>query len=265
MTKKLFAIDVDGTLQNSEHQVSEENAQAVRAACTKGHHIVLTTGKQYSAIEQHVTRLGLVDPQITAGGAVITNPSDNKDIFRLGIPQALASEVVSVADEIGITTIAFRDNQTFTREINHDIDYMLTYGDPYPSLMQNLEASFETLPLQIMCIAYQNDELYENAFNIFYNRFHTRLGVRKSSPYYIEFTHPNVSKGNTLTWLAKHLNMPLASVVAIGDSFNDLSMFKIAGMSIAMGNSPEAVKEAASRVVEDNDAHGVAKILQELI
>lgn len=265
MSYKLFAIDVDGTLQNSAHKLPEENARAIQKTLASGYHVVLATGKQYSAIASHVEGLDLKDPHITAGGAVITAPPNQEEIYRRGIAYDLARDVVKSADELGITVIAFRDGQTFTREHNPDIDHMLTYGDPYPTFMEDITASFEPLPLQLMCIAYQKEDLYEKAFAHFSQQFATLLGVRKSSPYYIEFTHLEVSKGSALRWLAGHLNIELEEVVAIGDSYNDLSMFEVAGLSVAMGNSPPPVQAAAKIVTDTNDRAGVAKILYELM
>ena len=265
MKYQLLAIDVDGTLENSAHELSERNAKAVKAAIVAGLHVVLTTGKQYVAIQRHIDSLDLQSPQITAGGAVITDPVQKTDIYRMGIPANLASDVVKLADELGITAIVFRDGQTFTREINKDIEYMLTYGDPYPTLMDDVTASFDPLPLQLMCIAYQDDALYEHAFEAFVAEFGDTLGVRKSSPYYVEFTHKDVSKGTALQWLCNHLSIPLANTVALGDSFNDLSMFEVAGLSIAMGQSPLAVRDAADEVAASNDEDGVAETIQRIL
>lgn len=265
MTYRLIAIDVDGTLQNSDHVVSERTTEAVRQAISRGLQIVLATGKQHSTILHHIERMGLSSPQITAGGAIITNPHDGKEIYRQDIPIDIATAILRRADALGITAIAFRDGQTFTRQLNRDIEYMLTYGDPYPTFLEDVSHSFDPPPVQIMCIAYQNDALYESAFQAFVADFAGVVGVRKSSPYYIEFTGLNVSKGTALRWLTDHLKIRLSDVVAIGDSYNDLSMFEVAGLSVAMANAPAQVRQAADRIALTNNADGVAVFIEQLL
>ncbi|PJF43666.1 MAG: hypothetical protein CUN55_07910 [Phototrophicales bacterium] len=265
MNYRLFAIDVDGTLQNSQHQLTDTTADAIRHAVSKGVHIVLTTGKQYVTIQPHIDLLGLKSPQITAGGAIITDPKSSEDIYRKDIPPDLAQQILSRAHELGITAIIFRDGQTFTREMNADIEYMLTYDDPYPTFLEDITLALEPAPVQIMCIAYQNDTLYESAYQVFLTEFGDVVEVRKSSPYYIEFTALGVSKGTALKWLTEYLGISLDHVVAIGDSYNDLSMFDIVGLSVAMANAPEAVRKTADIVTLSHDEDGVAHIIQELL
>lgn len=265
MSNRLIAIDVDGTLQNSSHEMSDGNANALREAVTSGIEVVLCTGKQHSTIVHHINRVGLTSPQITAGGAIITDPQTNTEIYRKDIPPDIAVRILEHADRLGITTISFRDGQTFTRIRNTDIEHMLTYGDPFPTFMDDVSQSFDPPPVQIMCIAYGNDALYEQAYAEFTEAFSEIVGVRKSSPYYIEFTGLNVSKGTALTWLARRLNVQLDNVTAIGDSFNDLSMFEVAGTSVAVANAPASVREAADVIVPSNDDDGVAHIIHELL
>lgn len=74
----------------------------------------------------------------------------------------------------------------------------------------------------------------------------------------------NASKGNALKTLAKYINVPLSNTIAIGNDFNDLSMFKVAGQSVAVANASEDVKAAASIIVEDNNSDGVAIFLEKL-
>ncbi len=265
MSYRLFAIDVDGTLQTSAHALSERNAQAVQQAIAAGIHVVLATGKQHSTITHLVQQMKLQSPQITAGGAIITDPQTNIEIYRKDIPITIAGQILAQADTLGVTAIAFRDGQTFTRQLNRDIEYMLTYGDPYPTFMDDVSASFTPPPIQIMCIAYQNDTLYEQAFQTFVAEFGAVVEVRKSSPYYIEFTGLGVSKGTALYWLAQHLALDVADIVAIGDSYNDLSMFEMAGLAVAMGNAPEAVRAAADHITASNNEDGVAQIIEKIL
>jgi len=86
-----------------------------------------------------------------------------------------------------------------------------------------------------------------------------------SAPTYLEITRSGINKGEALKILATYLAIPLEHILVIGDSHNDISMFDIAGIAVAMGNAPEEVKAAANLVAPSNDEDGVAWVLRELV
>jgi hypothetical protein len=84
-------------------------------------------------------------------------------------------------------------------------------------------------------------------------------------PTALDVSRPGVTKGAALRKLADHFRIPLSRVVAIGDQNNDLTMFEVAGLSVAMGNAPPEVKAAADVIAPSNDEGGVAWSLRELV
>lgn len=262
---KLVALDVDGTLQNSRHELTQRNAAAVHAALAQGVHVVLATGKQYFSIEAIVERLGLTSPQITTGGAVITDPRTKRLLHEQRLERHTAQQVVHMAKEEQATLVLVRDDMTITPSVNRDVEYMLTYGDPYPLLVDDLATALDPSPMQMTLIYYQQDERYEHAYQHYKATFDGALAVNKSSPYYLELTHPSVSKGKALAQLAQQLGITPEQVMAVGDSFNDLSMFAYAGLAIAMGQSKPAVQQAAHAITASNDEDGVAQAIERYV
>lgn len=260
---KLVALDVDGTLLNPQHQLSPRNAAALRALVAKGVHVVLSTGKMYVGIEGLVAELGLSSPQITSGGAVITE--NGQLIQEWTVPKALAVEVIEMCEAMGLTAVVLRDGKTYAAAINADTDYMETYSDPHPIVVQPLTDGLEPEPTQIYMIAYRQDARFNEAVGIFEQKFGKQLSVKRSSPYYLEFIHPNASKGTALQFLSQRLQIDPTEMLAIGDSFNDLSMFATVGHSVAMGHSPAQVQAAATEVTATNGEDGVALALERLI
>ena len=263
MTYQLVAIDVDGTLENPDHIITPRTAQALEAAQAAGVHIVLATGKMYIGITAYVERFGLNSPQITSGGAVITQ--NGQTIYQQRIPRLLAERVIHLAQELGVTLVLLRDDQTFAAAINRDTDYMETYGDPHPIVVPNLLDALDPPPTQIYAIPYLQDALFSGSWKLFQHALGDYLGIRKSSPYYIEFVHPAVSKGAALQQLSTMLDIQPDAMLAIGDSYNDLSMFEYAGYAVAMGHSAAEVQAAADWVTQSNAEDGVALALERLI
>lgn len=86
-----------------------------------------------------------------------------------------------------------------------------------------------------------------------------------SHEYNFELTNNNASKGNSLEYLADYLGISLNDITAIGDNYNDISMFKKAGISVAMGNAEDDIKNICSHVSLSNDLNGVAHFIHELM
>ncbi|MBA4308294.1 MAG: hydrolase Cof [Sphingopyxis sp.] len=89
--------------------------------------------------------------------------------------------------------------------------------------------------------------------------------VCRSQPYYLDITAPSANKGDGLGTLASAAGVPLANIAVIGDQRNDLPMFARAGLSVAMGQGPASVRDAAHRVTQSNEQDGVAHAIDEII
>ncbi len=89
--------------------------------------------------------------------------------------------------------------------------------------------------------------------------------AKRSQTYYLDVTHRDADKGNAVRILAARLGVPLAEVAVLGDMANDLPMFDVAGLSIAMGNASVEVQARATAVTGANDADGWAQAIDRLI
>jgi Cof subfamily protein (haloacid dehalogenase superfamily) len=262
---RLLALDVDGTLLNSHHELTPATAQAVMDMQAQGWQIVLATGRQFSAIQPFVDQLSLTAPQITSHGAQITDPQTHEILMLQGIPEAAGRRALQIGAEMGVTMIIAGHGKTYTRQYNRDIEYLLTYGDPEPELLEDLAQALQPPPTHLIALAYQQDDLYAAAYEHFSRELDGQLNVYRTSPYYVEFLHPQASKGHALRSVCQHLHVPQQQVIAVGDSFNDVSMFAQAGLGVAMGNSHPDVQRQADRVIGGHDADGLAEFLRELL
>jgi len=99
----------------------------------------------------------------------------------------------------------------------------------------------------------------------FQRDFGRRLYVTRTQIEYIEFMNPYVSKGPALKALAMQMEVSMNLVVAFGDGYNDESMMRVAGFSIAMGNSVNEIKACADYTTDTNDRDGVAQAVERLL
>jgi Cof subfamily protein (haloacid dehalogenase superfamily) len=95
--------------------------------------------------------------------------------------------------------------------------------------------------------------------------FSGRVNVHTSVPKQLEFVHASASKGMALEKISKHLGIPCKAMIAIGDGYNDLSMLKYAGFSVAMGNAPDDIKAVCSHVTLPNNEDGASVFIEDFI
>ena len=82
---------------------------------------------------------------------------------------------------------------------------------------------------------------------------------------FIEITSPDADKGRALSWLAQSMGIRHEQVMAIGDSNNDVSMLKMAGVGVAVANAVDSAKQAAEHVTASNNEHGVGKAIRDFV
>ena len=95
--------------------------------------------------------------------------------------------------------------------------------------------------------------------------FNGKLYVAQSSFDIVELLHPEVSKGNALSLIAKDLAINPEEIIAFGDNHNDIGMLRLAGLGVAMGNAHEEVKAAADYVTLSNAEDGVAVVVEDMV
>jgi Cof subfamily protein (haloacid dehalogenase superfamily) len=260
---RLLALDLDGTLLNGALRLSDTNAEAVRAAMERGVQVVLATARFYGIALRTASRLDVQTPLICSNGALVKRPNGD-ELLHLDLDLDLAREVTTLGDERGwdmFTTIG-------------DVTYMQMRPGVIP----------ERLPGGLKVADRQSDHIQEapptcvlvfgeDAVNEISERFlptyEGRAGFSinrpTNSPHYVILTHPYANKAHALEAVLKDLAVPPEETIAIGDSESDIGMFRLAGLGIAMRNSPDEVKREALHVAPSNDEDGVAWAIQKFL
>jgi len=260
---ELVAVDLDGTLLASNHKPSEGTQEAIERASTRGIRTVLVTGRNRAGLLHVMNQMGLKQPYICSGGGYIADPETDEVIARFLMSRESAEKVVEIVREEN-AAVFFEAHLTIYAEASLEIvksvgpldelDYVLTEDilHDYPGPPQKI-VIVDDDPRVLSAI---EDKILAKGIPVF---------LSYSSPRYLELTQAGVSKGTALIQLAKYLRIPLHRVAAIGDENNDLSMFEVAGVAIAMGNATAEVKHAADIIAPNNDDDGVAWALGQLL
>jgi Cof subfamily protein (haloacid dehalogenase superfamily) len=262
---KLVAIDVDGTLLNSEHEMTPRIEKALRAAAEQGVMVVFATGKTRNAVVPHLTKLGIDAPGIYNQGLIAVD-ADGKPIHSQTLEPRIARQVITMAEDRGFSVLAYAGSRILSKTRNRHIeDILAQYHEVIPEVVGALQNILIDTPIQkllavgdphaIKGLRWQLSALVGG---------HGRL-VQAAVPEMLEILPPNGSKGAALKVVCKHFKIAPEQVVAIGDAENDIEMIQFAGVGVAMGNADQKTKDAANHVVASNDEDGVAEALERFV
>lgn len=261
----LIAIDMDGTLLNSQNAIPQENVESIRAAQKEGIHVVISTGRMYDSAKETLDEAGLSCPIVCLNGSqiydyeakILHNDSMDKEIF---------AKALALCEAENKTFIVSTNEGSFTKCRDTLYDEFFTdkkTGKPYKLTatlrkIRNYTSieDFNELNVYKILFLSKNDEVI--------NRIRLKLMqeegllITSSHSNNVEINAANVSKGAALLKIAPFLGVDLNESMAIGDSFNDVSMFNRVGFSVAMGNAKEELKNQCTFVTKTNDEAGVA-------
>lgn len=256
------AIDVDGTLLDSHHQVSNETAAVLKQALEAGLQIILASSRAPRAMWPILAATGLTEPCtfVASQGAFVGQYSASGQLHGLRqhmIPLTDAHHIVRLAMSLGIPTNWFSGERWLVSEIDSHVrrESDIVGFDPLLSHLFTETAGPDKL--MFMTGAEDQPKLAELAA-LLPDTVHAQI----SNPTYLEITRMGVDKATAVQTLCHGMGIEAEQVVAFGDGPNDLGLFAYAGTSIAPANARPEVLGAATFQTESNDNHGVAQALK---
>jgi Cof subfamily protein (haloacid dehalogenase superfamily) len=262
---RLVAVDLDGTLLNSSHKLSQATIEAVAHTRAAGVEVVLASSRGVGCMRAIVRQLQLFDPAefISAQGA-LTGSLDEEGVLRVSdasrIPLATAHQVVALAECAGLSVGWYCGFDWFVPRMDELVEREAAAVGRRPVIRNPADIRREPEKLLLMSSPDRRYELEPIAETL-----PDGLTSQSSLPNYLEVTRSGVDKGTALARICRVRGIDADDVVAIGDGPNDLALFDFAGISIAMANAPESVRTRASMVTYSNDDDGVAAALEILI
>lgn len=268
-TIKIIAIDIDGTLVNSDKQVTSRVKQAIKAAKAQQIKVVVCTGRPLTGVKSLLQELELDaqdDQYVICFGGAATYSTSGELIDERPISYDDYIDLEALARKLRVHFHAVSENRLYTadRDIGDYTRYeadLVSMGISYrtPEEMRNIKLikSMYVDDPKVLDTAIAHQDLFEP--------LKQRMTLTKSAPFYYETNAKDVSKGHALQVLCEKLGLTADNVMAIGDEANDLSMIEFAGCGVAMDNAIPAVKAAADEVTTDNDHDGVAVTIEKLL
>lgn len=267
MNKKILVLDIDGTLVNSEKEITPKTFDALMQIQEMGHIVVLASGRPYPGMKNFVEKLKLEQYGgyvICFNGAKAIDCKTNEVMVQNVIPKEFAKTIYEYAkrEDIGMVTYdgdkviaatRIDDYLQYEARLNfmilHKVNDFLSYVDyDVPKFLLTAE------PDKAKRCESELKELLAPDLNVF-----------RSEPYFIEITSDSVDKAKTLDELIKKIGMKREDSICCGDGFNDLTMVQYAEVGVAMDNAQQIVKDNADYITASCDDDGIAQVIQKFI
>ena len=264
----MVAIDMDGTLLNSQNKVSDRTRQAIEKATEQGIHIVIATGRILKSALYYSESLDLRNPIVACNGAIIVDES-RQVIYERTLDREKVVDIIEIAKTEEVYC-HFYDKTSFYSNIrSEEILKFYNEGSTAAGIGVNIFKDTEEImgmkDLDVYKFIFIDDDVEK--LQGLRKQLDDLGNINTSSSWKnnIEAMGLNVSKGQALKELCERLNVRPEEVIAIGDSENDLSMLEFAGLGVAMGNGDEYIKQYSDHITDSNDEDGVAKVIEEFI
>lgn len=261
---KVIISDLDGTLLNQHHVISDYTRSVFQELHQQNYLIVVATGRHHLDAIPLVERLGVPLYLVTSNGARIHSP-EKELLFSINMDSQTVKSILDLDIDPDITTVLFKEEvwqtnihneklNSFSKEVTYHRE-LVNFGE-----LEDFEAIkiFFTHENQEKLIAVR-DLILEHHPDSFNHAF--------SLPICLEFMDKAVDKSHAIAKILEKENLDFSHAVSFGDGFNDELMLVTTGKGLIMGNAPESLKNKLSHleVIATNHEDGVAKYLSDLL
>lgn len=263
MKYKLIALDLDGTLKNSQNKITPKTKEALIQVQKLGVKIVLASGRPTPGLRHEVAELELEKYEgytLSFNGARIVNAKTKETVFEQTLTIEEAKKGYDRAKEYGLACITYQDDILITEDIDDEYVYAEAYlNDIQKKKVDSFKDSLKDPIHKVLLTG--KPEYVGTIEEEFKQPFQGSLSIYRSAPFFIEIMAKGIDKAASLDRLAKSLGIKQEEVMAFGDGYNDLSMIEYAGCGVAMANAVEGVKERANIITLSHDEDGIAYTL----
>lgn len=267
MEEKVLVLDIDGTLTNSDKEITPATKLGIKNVLERGHKVILASGRPTPGMRRYEEELELEKYEgflLSFNGGRIINCRTGEVVYQRVLPLMIIPGLYAFARE-------------------HKCGLITYFGDQIISAFEpdeyvELEARINGMPIKIVdnfrdyvdfeinkCLLTappKQAEVYEKELA---QKYGDILSVYRSEPFFIEIMPQNVDKATSLEQMLSTIGMTRENAICCGDGYNDISMIRYAGVGVAMGNAQEKVKEAADYITATNDEDGLVEVIENFI
>lgn len=261
----LIALDMDGTLLNSQRTISPRTMQALERISAQGVEVVLSTGRCRGELAPYLDILPEMNYYIMESGACVYDAKNKKTVYSAPLTEKEVAYIMEVIDDAEVTYQFFLDNESYLSIEPEELAYyhMDKNADIYNAtaiFKKDLIEEYKKnpSPVEKVNLYFHDEKERERVWNVLEK---SDFAIASSLASILEISSPKANKGIGLTALCNYLKLDIEKVIAVGDSDNDIDLLKTAGIPVAMGNALPELKAIATEITKDCDSDGVAVLI----
>lgn len=251
MKYKSLLLDVDGTIVPvGPHTIPSERVQHALKSIRGSVHVSLVSGRPLAWLTDTFATLEIADPCVINGGSQIVDPKTHRILWEQPIERESFDAIVALIRERSISSYLINDNG-----IEHKNPEILQAEKP--------------LAMQLCYFGSKEDSdaCLKEILKIPNVTAHKFYSWDKDRNYRQEIyiTHKQANKQHAVKELTKLLGVDPSEIIAVGDSRNDMPLFEVSGLRVAMGNADNKLKRVADHIAPSVDEDGVAHVVEYFI
>lgn len=267
MQKKLLALDIDGTLTNTQKEITPKTLQKIIEVQEKGHVVAIASGRPLPGIRKiaDTIQLDKFGGYVLAfNGGRIVNYKTGDVVYQAALDNEIVREIYDYCLGTRCGMVTYDGDRVIT---GTDIDGYMTFEASINHMeimrIDNFKEYID-FPLNKCLLTAEPDKAakIEKELDA---KFGKRVTIFRSEPYFVEIMPQNVHKATSLEKLLGVLEMEVKDLIACGDGYNDLTMIDYAGIGVAMANAQDIVKEHADYITLSNDEDGLVPVVDKFI
>lgn len=265
MKYKMLFLDLDDTLLSSDLSISKENLDAIRRASKLGVKVVICTGRGIFSVK-HIAEQFKIEWDncyiICLNGGAIYKGFPPVLIKERLFDNKSAALIYETAKKYKVDSQIYRDDKLILENISDRVQMYIDKLNANYMLVESLASYNGDIskillngPNDVLCKIEKELLRCLEGFNIFF-----------TTPNYLEFTAIGTTKGEALAELANNMEISLSQTIAMGDSYNDISMIQTAGLGVAVRNAGDKIKAKADYITKNtNNESAVAEVIDRYV
>lgn len=252
--------DIDGTLLNSQHEVTDRTKIKIHEIASQGIPFVLVSARTPGGIKKVMDQLEVKIPMISYSGGLVTD-ENNKIIYSKGLSVETAREIYEFIKRNFEVSINICSNDCWMSD-NLENPWVEQEAVITGLTPKRLDFTKIDVVHKILCMGDKNviDSIEQKLLEKY-----NFLSVYKSKDTYLEIMEGTISKSNAIKILCNKFNIDITKTISFGDNYNDIDMLLTTGIGFAMANAPQGVLNQIARHTKSNDQDGIVYALENLI
>lgn len=264
--KKIIFLDIDGTLVNSEKNITPETKKALMRVQKDGVKLAIASGRPSKGVLPYAKELelekygGYIMP---FNGCNIINYQTKEVVYAKTLSMDVVKNAYNAAKEYGLELITYKGDVIISE--TDDNPYLLIESRINRMDVEKVENVLDAIKEPpVKCLILGEGDFLGKMESKIREKIGENANIFRSEPFFLEIVPKGLDKAAAIAELIGKTHIDRADTIAFGDGYNDVSMIEYAGLGVAMSNGCDRIKEVADRIAPDNDSDGIAAVLNEI-